>query len=459
MVYDLVIQNGRLMDPGRNLDTRGNVAVSDGKIKRITRETIHGRTTIDARGSVVCPGFIDIHAHVDGNLYPAQCMVRQGVTTTVGGNCGLSPLEIGRFLDSVEVNELPLNSATFIGHSFSMREAAGATDRYQPATQEQIEAMKDMLHQGLEEGAVGLSLGLEYSPGASLDEVLELARVCAVYGKPVAIHTRYDAWRGVEGFAEAVRICEETGAPVQISHVVYMVGMGQMNAALSVLDDARNRHLDLTADSGVYSAFATFLGSAVFDDWPGKYGCRYEDMVAATGPHSGQRFTEEVFKRWRRETPDMAVIAFVGRESEIGEALTRPYMMVSTDGAVGNPSPGTGHPQDAGTFPRLLGTHVRETGLLSLMDALRKITIMPAERLGLRHKGRLAVGCDADIVVFDPKTVRDKAEYPVSGKPDAPPEGISHVVVNGEPVVVDGYLLEGRGPGRSVRVKNEVWEG
>ncbi|HHY39334.1 MAG TPA: amidohydrolase family protein [Clostridia bacterium] len=456
-----MIRGGTVIDPEGGLVTVANVAARDGVIVRVTREEIppcESAEFIDATGKVVSPGFIDIHAHVDGYEYSARCMALQGVTTTIGGNCGISPFPIGAFLDEIDAKGFPINQGMFVGHSFMLREKVGAVNRYAPATRDQIAQMCDLAEQALSEGALGISFGLEYSPGTSWEEIVRLARVAARYGKLVAVHARADGWGGPGAFREAIRITEETGAPLQVSHVAYMVGMGMMAEGLSVLDDAVERGLDVTADSGLYHAFATFVGSAVFDDWPQKYGASFEDLTIATGSHAGARCDRDLFYRLREEEPEAVVVAFVGREDEIPQALSRPYMMVSSDGGVGSPKPGTGHPQDAGTFPKLFSRYVREEGRLTLLEAVRRVTALPAKRLGLVTKGTIRPGADADIVVFDPKRIKDRSDYPGFGVPDVPPDGIEYVVVNGVLVVDRGHIVEGARPGRSVRRQNSIWE-
>lgn len=456
--FDLAIVGGVLIDPERALRTVGNLGIRDGRVAVITREPLEAAAVIDATGAVVCPGFIDIHAHVDGHEYSAQTMALQGITTTIGGNCGLMDHDLDEFFTKIETDGFPLNHGMFVGHSFTLRRLVGATDNYGPATTAQVREMVRLAEGGLKQGALGVSFGLEYAPGTSWEELTALAALAGRYDKLVAVHSRYDSWRGVGAISELVRLAETTGARVLVSHLTYMTGMGMMTESLSVLDEARARGVDIHVDSGLYHAFATFIGSAVFDDGClEKWGVGYDSLMMATGEHAGRRLDEGLFRLLRRDDPEAVCVAFVGRESEVFEAFDRPYTMVSTDGAVGAPTPGTGHPQDAGTFPRFFRTVVREQGRLPLIDAIRRCTTLPAGALGLRTKGALRVGADADLVVFDPDQIEDRAGYPGLGVPDAPPVGIHHVIVNGVPVVSAGEFQPSARPGVPVRRENRAW--
>ncbi len=459
MLYDLAINNATLVEPASNIVTVANLGITGTKIGAVTRADIKGRRVIDAGLKVVCPGFVDIHSHVDNYMYGGKLFARQGITTAIGGNCGLSPKSPEQFFEDMAESGFPINQGQMVGHSFTLRDEVGTKDPYTPADEEQTQKMRTLVEDRLAEGALGLSIGLEYSPGSSYEEVKALCRIAALYNKPVSIHGRYDSWRGLESINESLQLARETGASIQIAHLAYMVGMGMMTEALSMIAEARHQGYDIAADCGLYSAFASFIGCAVFD--PGsleKWGCDYSDLYVSTGPFANQQCNKKLFDKLREEEPDTVITAFAGQDHEVYEALAADFVMVSTDGCVGSPEPGTGHPQDSGTFPRFFRMMVRETGKLSLLEAVKKCTLMPAQRLNLSQKGHLRPGADADIVIFNLKKITDNSTYPGMGKPDAPPTGIDYVIVNGTPVVDEGRYLDDCKPGKAVTLPNKIWE-
>lgn len=459
-MYDLVIENGILMDPKTELQTIGNIGIQNGQIKVINREKLQGKHVVEAAGRVVCPGFIDIHSHLHFPLHGVWCAARQGITTVLSGNCGISNhMPIGQFLDSMEQNGYPINYATLVGHSWKLREMVGLTNPYQAADSGQIKQMVKLAEQALDEGAFGISLGLEYAPGASREEVLALARLTAKYGKLMPIHTRTDALNFAAGLREVIEIMEETGARMHISHLAYQYALypDVARMALSMIDSARENGLPLSCDSGVYEAFATFIQSSVFDEgWENRYHCRLSDLMISSGEYVGERCTKEIYDYVRTKEKETVGTAFVGIIPDMIKLLKEPYVMVSTDSGLVD-QPGMGHPQDAGTYPRLLGTFVREHGHLTMMEAIKKSTWLPAQQLGLERKGSLGTGADADLVIFNPRTIADKADYIGIGKPDAPPVGIDRVIVNGQQVVIEGIAQENCLPGKILRKENTLW--
>ena len=346
MFYDMVINGGTVIDPKSGRSTVANLGIEDGKIRCITREEIQGNTIIDAVGFIVCPGFIDPHAHVEGNADCAEVMVAMGVTTVINGNCGISPEDMKTFLNQYEKEGFLINNYEQVGHT-TLREIIGNKNRYAPSTKEQIDDMKKLVDEAFSMGACGLSFGLEYVPGSSKEEVLELSKVAAKYGKPISIHTRSDCYSGLSSLQEAILISRRTGAEVHISHLTYMFGLGMAAEALRIIELAQAEGLDISVDSGLYSGFATKIGSAVFDEgftdkWSGDYSC----IVAGTGKYRGQRLTEKMYRDLREN-----------------------------------------YPQDAGTYPRFFKTMIREQNRINIIDAINRCTYMVANRFGINGKG------------------------------------------------------------------------
>ena len=368
-------------------------------------------------------------------------------------------MPIGKFLETMEQKGYPVNFATLVGHSWKLREMAGLSNPYQPADSRQIKEMIKFAEEALDEGAFGVSLGLEYSPGAGREEILALARLTARFGKLMPIHTRTDALNFAVGLREVIEIMEETGVKMHISHLAYQYALYPEVAAmaLSMIDSARANGLPLYCDSGVYEAFATFIQSSVFDEgWENRYHCKLSDMMVSSGKYVGERCTKEIYDYIRKDEKETVGTAFVGIIPDLIKLLKKPYVMVSTDSGLVD-QPGMGHPQDAGTYPRLLGRFVREQGHLTMMEAIVKSTWLPAQQLGLKKKGYLGTGADADLVIFDPRTIADKADYVGIGKPDTPPAGIDRVIVNGQQVVIGGIAQKDCLPGKILRKENMLW--
>lgn len=456
MEYDLAIKNGTIIDPKRGKTTVASLGIKEGSISVITREEIRAKETIEASGHIVCPGFIDIHAHVEGNRYCADVLAAMGVTTVYSGSCGMGVKNLEEFFECYEREGFLIHQVEQKGHTL-LREAVGVTNRYQPSDRLAIKKMKELLEESFDEGAYGLSFGLEYVPGASNEEVIELAKVAARYDKLITIHTRSDCYGGLATLREAIDIARRTGASVHISHVVYQFGMGMVQEALRMIEEARNEGLDISADSGLYSGFATSIGSAVFDKGCiQKWGCDYNSIIAGTGKYRGERLTKERFLELRQNAPEDTAIGMVGRSSEVFKALEWPYMMVGTDAGTLYDGSIPGHPQDAGTYPRFFKTMVREQGRLTWIEAIRRCTYMPAKRLGLEKKGCIEEGADADIVIFDPQLIEDQAQYPCFGATDARPEGIDYVIINGKIAVEGKQVLDIR-PGHIIRGKKQIF--
>ncbi len=450
--YDVAIKNGTVVDPENGKIIYENIGIIGSKIAKITRENIVGKIEIEARGLIVSPGFIDIHAHIDGHSECSRLSAMQGITTTVGGNCGGGPLDLKGFFIDQEKKGFLINQAQLIGHSFTLRAAVGINNPYIAANKEEICRMCDIVKKSFQNGAIGLSFGIEYAPGSSKEEVMTLSKIAKEYNKVVPIHTNVNLPRDLTSLRNAIEISEYTGAHVLISHFVYQYGTGIMTEALDMVDDARKRGLKVSVDSGMYSAFATFIGSTIYDeDYIKKLGWKYENMLVATGKYKGKRLTSQIYNELRNYSKDESVICFAGVEEEVYEALKKEYVMLSSDTG---PSPtgktSEGHPQNAGTFPRFFRKMVRERKDLTLLEAVKKCTILPAKTLGLLNKGRMREGADADIVIFDINKICDKSNFPDQGTPDAKPEGIPYVIVSGKIILNNNEIVENVMPGKCI---------
>jgi N-acyl-D-amino-acid deacylase len=447
--FDLAITGGRVIDVvGEKISTM-NVGIRDGRIVRLTNGAIRGRRTINASGLMVSPGFIDFHSHIDGNEFSAECMALQGGTTTLGGERELRSKNISRVEEGFIINQ-----GFSISQSFVLRHAVGIMDPKRPATRDEIAAMVEMARTFLENGAYGISFALELIPGTSFDELLALSKVAKEYDRPILVHIRKDGMEGLQYFEEIISVAKLTGVSVQILQLMYMVGIGgAMERALEIIEDARTQGLDIMADSGVYNAYTACIGTGIFEPgWEQEYrNTSIEDLVISSGIHVGEHCTKELFELLRRDFPQTLVSVFVCDEEAIPVALKKDYVFVSTNAAEGPHYPGVGAPEVAGTFPRLLGKYVREDRVLSLMDAVKKITILPARRFGLKNMGYIGEGTNGDLVLFNERTIRDRADFVNRGNPNEPPVGIEYVIVNGQVVVDQGQLNRSKRPGKFIR--------
>ena len=446
--YDIVIRGGRVMDPASGTDMVGNVGIRDDKIAAISRGALQGRRTLDASGLVVAPGFIDILAGPPRRFEGQSFKIMDGVTTVLGMHGG--PVDIPAwYAERGEAGSLT-NYGTVIGHG-ALRTAVGVTDRYAAATDEQIQQMVPLAERGIQQGAIGIGFGLEYVPGASRMETFELFRVAGRYDVPVHLHIRFSdptpPGTNFEALEEVIAAAAISGASAQVVHINSTGGTWTMRQSLGLLEGARMRGIDVMADVYPYEAWSTGLSTSRFD--PGfleNFRIDYGDIELVS---TGERLTEETFKSYRAEG-NVSVIAHAMPKEDIVAALQHPLVMVGSDGVINN---GRGHPRGAGTFARVLGRYVRDEGHISLMDGLRKMTIMPASRLEesapmMRNKGRIKVGADADVTVFDPNTIIDNATFQ---NPAQFSTGVRHVIVNGVVVVEGGVLREGAKPGRPIR--------
>ena len=500
--YDLLITGGTIVDGTGAPGYRGDVLVQDGRIARVSRGSLAGVAavrTIDASGLVVAPGFIDQHAHIEAifSMPGAESHLRQGVTTAVGGPDGGGPFPVARWLDSAQATGVALNVATYVGHNTVRRRVMGSADRAPDAAE--LGQMKQMVAQAMGEGALGLSSGLEYVPGAYAhpDEVVALARVAADSGGVYTSHVRNETHAVMASVLETIDVGRRAGIPTTITHakVVGKPSWGRSTEMLEAVEAARREGVDAMLDVYPYTASSTGL-TILVPSWALAGGdtafarrvrdpvlrdsivagiVRLIDVERGGGDLEFVQFARVPWNRglegkrladWARSrglVPSPAVgaqlvieamleggagaVYHVMSEDDVRRLLASPHAMVASDGGLARPGSGHPHPRAYGTFPRVLARYVREQRVLTLEQAVQKMTEMPARRLGLRDRGRVAAGLSADLVLFDPATVEDRATFT---EPHQYPLGIPYVIVNGVVAVDRGAPTAARA-GRALR--------
>ncbi len=446
-MYDIKIVNGSIPNFRTGELDHTNIGIKEGKIVAIGQLNEASNSIIDALDCIVSPGFIDVHMHEDRlddkreniDFDISNHMLKMGVTTCVGGNCGISfdGLEgLRQFKQSIKRNGSPVNYLMFAGYT-SIREACGVIDRYKTSTESEQLKIQDHFGAYLNEGVIGLSFGLEYAPGTSEQEV---TNICSRYKDIlVSAHFRSDGKDSVHSMNELITLSKENDLKVKVSHIGSCAAIGYMEESLEVLDKAVNEGIKIDADCYPYDAFSTHIGSAVFDEgWQTSMNASYEDLMVLEEPFKNQICDEALFKKLRSEYSDHMVLASVMNEHEIIMAYERDYVSVASDGILNH---GQGHPRAVGTFPRVLGRYVRDKKVIDIVTALKKMSLQNAKWLGLKHKGEIKVGYDADITIFDPNTINDKATY-TNAKLVS--EGIKYVLLNGEIALKNNTVVNDR---------------
>jgi dihydroorotase/N-acyl-D-amino-acid deacylase len=499
--YDLLIKNARVVDGTGSPWYRGDIGVRGDTIARIApRIDAQAARVIDAGGQVIAPGFIDLHTHARRGIFDvptAENYVRQGVTTIMEGPDGSSPLPIKPFLDSVAAKHVTPNFGTFVGQGSVRQQVIGSVNR--KATPDEIEKMRGLVRQGMLDGAFGLSSGLFYVPGTFTPtaEVVELARVAGAMGGIYISHMRDEAAGVLQSVQETIEIGEKGGLPTQVTHhkIIGKTNWGKSVDTLKLIDEARVRGVDATIDQYPYTASSTSIQAALMPAWaleggrqdvltrlqnasmrselrketariimeergggdpqnvqlarcdwdPSLAGKRLGDVTKGRGlPVTIENAAETAL--WIVERGGCQGIFHAISEDDLQRVLRHPATMIGSDGEIpifGRASP---HPRSYGTFARVLGRYVRDLKVISLEDAVRKMSAFPAQRIGLADRGVLREGLKADIAIFDPQTVRDLATFE---RPHQYAEGVSYVIVNGQ-VAFEGGKMTAARPGRVV---------
>ena len=489
--YDLVILNGRVMDPETGYDAIANVGVKDGTIAVITTDSISGSATIDATGHVVAPGFIDIHAHGQ-NIGDYRMQAMQGVTTMLELESGVLP--ISAWYDAQAKKKLPINYgaasawtyariATFTGTepeatAAYFQDAQGRSDwKMEIATPEQQEKILDLVEEGLDQGALGIGINAGYAPGYGQKEYFALAELAAERGVATFTHVRYASNAEPESSFEAVQElignAAITGAHMHLCHI-NSTSLKDIHSTLELIDDAFARNINISVGAYPWGAASTVVGAAMFsgEGWRERMGSTAENFQLGTS-----RMTEEQLEDYQKNKPGTFITWHFLDESDpddlalLDASVLHPDILIESDemfwmfvddhdeienyegDAWPLPEEAFSHPRSNGTFAKILRSYVRERGLMTMQEALRKMTLMPAQTLEgfvpqMKKKGRMQAGMDADIVVFDPEAISDVGTYQ---EPNQPAVGVQSLLVNGELVVDQGELVLDADPGQPIR--------
>jgi N-acyl-D-aspartate/D-glutamate deacylase len=453
--YDLVIRGGRVLDPETGLDGVRDVGIVGDRIARISAEPLTGKRTIDAHGLVVAPGFIDLHQH-NQTVEAQRLKAFDGVTTALELEIGA--VDVGAFLREHKGKSL-INYGSSASHVAARAAAfhepltegmlipkAGAATSM-PASTEQFAAIRARLEEEIAAGALGIGMGVQYTPGATRSEVIRTFGIAAAHHLPVFVHIRsagrIEPGSSIESVSEVIGAAAITGAPLHIVHINSSC-LKDAQECLGMVAGARARGLDVTTEAYPYIAGMTYINSALFDPgWLEKLDMKYSDLML---PSTGERLTQQRFEELHKSAEPNTVIMFNNTEQADDGAIVHPLVMIASDGELG-------HPRCAGTYSRVLSRYVQDQRSLTLMDAIRKMTLMPAQRLekatrAARRLGRVQEGAEADLVVFDPEKIQDRATF------TAPKEtsiGVRYLLVGGVPVIAEGNLVESMFPGRAIK--------
>ncbi len=505
--FDLIIAGGRILDGSGNPWFGADLAVTDGRVKEIGKlDPKRAARVIDANGLIVAPGFIDVHTHIESGIFElpaAENFLRMGVTSIVTGNCGGSALSLGDWFTRLEQKGVSINIASLVGHN-TVRRAGMNGDFDRPATPEESQKMRDLVDQAMRDGAVGLSTGLEYIPGtyARTEEIIDLARVAAKHGGVYASHMRNEGLDVEKSIKEALTIGAQSGCPVEISHfkVSSKKRWGASAATTRLVAEARARGQQVTVDQYLYPAGSTGIGilfpSWLFEGGNEKTRERLQDaatrervkreLIARAAQDGFKDFSfayvanhradqsfngkniAEITKIVKRKSDansqaEQAIDLLLAggaqmvlhkmSDQDVERIFKQPFTMIASDaGVIDATSASIPHPRGFGNNARVLGVYVREKRLVGLEEAIRKMSSLPAQTFNLWDRGILRPGMAADIVIFDEKTVADRATFE---QPKQYPAGIEYVIVNGQ-VVIEKGNHNGAKPGRVLRGPGEA---
>lgn len=445
-VFDIVIRGGRVLDPDSGFDAIADVGIIGEQIASISLDPLLGATTIDATGKVVSPGFVDLMSY-EPNSFGSWYKIGDGVTTNLGMHGIKSPTDAGDFFSVYgrQANRPPVHYGGALSDQWYREEQLGIKGEAGPS---QLSRLRDALDQQLDEGFIGVAIDPEYAPWIDFDEYVALATVAQAAGMPVFTHIRYSSpdppeANSLAAVDEVIRVAEQTGVSLHIDHI-HSMATHVMPEAMAKVEDARGRGLDVTACVYPYTFWGTYLGSARFNgDWQRRFRITYEDLQVAG---TSERVTASTFKRYQSQ--NKLVVAYAIPQADVNTALSPSWSMVGSDSIP--EAANNNHPRGSGCFARLVGPYVRDLGVLSLPDAVAKATILPTRRVEkqvpmLQRKGRLQIGADADITVFDPATVADASTVE---DPSQMSIGIDHVLVMGtiakDPTGVKRDVRQGR---------------
>jgi len=450
--YDVVILNGRVIDPESGVDAIRSIGINNGIIQAISEKSLKGRTTVLASGLVVSPGFIDLHSHgQDQENYRFKAM--DGVTTALelevgtGDVAGWYAEREGKALINygASVGHIPARMSVMHDPGVFLPSGDGA---HKAASDSEIADMKRRIEQGLKQGALGVGFGINYTEAATRWEILEMFRAAGKFHAPCFVHMRYSGLKepnSITALEEVLSATAITGAPLHVVHISSS-GLRATPLLLQMIGEAQSRRLDVTTECYPYTATQTNIESAIYDEgWKEALGADYKDLQWVA---TGERLTAESFARYRKTGG--SVIGHVIPEEIARLSVASPLTMIASDGLLQN---GKGHPRASGSYARVLGRYVRELKALTLTEAIKKMTLMPAQRLAriapiMRNKGRIRVGADADLTIFNPSQIIDKSTFE---EPARYSEGIKHVIVGGVFVVKDGKLQGDANPGHAIR--------